>query len=175
MSLVERYEIKSQSRRRVQGHKVQLQKKILRKEAPESAQYFQRIIDTRLICGVRTRDKLRAFIKLCRLAQMGTGRPHSDLGDVARASTGIPPMEAAARWIVERNKILANVRDNYERAFLDFYARGTSDILNDVDKGFVPYGEAKTALNSALMDIVKADHKHRPIIEVITSVCKGVR
>lgn len=169
MSLIDRYEIKTTVRKRP---RVPKKDKIVVKEQPqESAQWFQRLIDTHLICGVRRNDKLRIFIKLCELSSWGAAHPRSDLANTSKGTAGVSAIESSARWVVERNKILSDVRERYEREFLRFYTNYESDILRDVEHGFIDYGEARTVLNSALIDIVRAGDRRKPIIEVITSVC----
>lgn len=170
MGLISRYEIKTTSHTYARCSKKNAPRD-KKDKARTPAQWFQRLVDTGLICGMRRNDKLRVFIQLCRLATMAAGHGTSDLAGAIKTRAEVPAIERAARWQLERQQILGDVRERYERLFLEFYTREENDILRDVEHGFIDFGETKTVLNSALMDIVRAGDRRRPIITVITSVC----
>ena len=173
MGLIARYEIKNvvKKARKKRATQIKSKSEPIPEQLPDASQWFQRFIDEGLICGVRKHDKLRVFIRLCKLSHMATARPMSDWAMTGKSSSGVAPIESATRWALEKNQILQDVRENFERQFLDIFTEPDADLLRDVERGYVNFGDAKSALNNALIDIVRATDRRRPIIEVITSVC----
>ncbi len=173
MGLIARYEIKNvvKKARKKRATQVKPKSEPVTEQLPDASQWFQRFIDDGLICGVRKHDKLRVFIKLCKLSHMAMSRPMSDLAKTGKGGGSIAPIERAARWALEKNQILQDVRESFERQFLDIYTEPDADLMRDIERGYVNFGDAKSALNNALIEIVRAGDRRRPIIEVITSVC----
>ena len=173
MGLIARYEIKNVAKkvRKKRATQVKPKSEPIPEQLRDSSQWFQRFIDDGLICGVRKHDKLRVFIKLCKLSHMAMPRPMSDLAKTGKGGGSVAPIESAARWALKKKQILQDVRESFERRFLDIYTEPDADLLRDIERGYVKFGDAKSALNGALFDIVRAADRRRPIIEVITSVC----
>lgn len=174
MGLIARYEIKNvvKKARKKRATQVKPKSEPVPEQLPDASQWFQRFVDEGLICGARKHDKLRVFIRLCKLSHMAMPQPMSDLAKAGKGGGGsIAPIESAARWALEKKHILQDVRESFERQFLDIYSEPGADLLRDIERGYVKFGDAKSALNNALIDIVRAADRRRPIIEVITSVC----
>ncbi len=173
MAIVERYVIKGPVRVKKILKRQQQKKQVRRKKSNASAnqQWFQRLIEMRIICGVRRKDKLRVFMRLCELSVQGFAKPNSEVSAEVKGNSGISAIEAAADKKAERARILRDVRSLSERKFLELYTRFDMDILRDIDNKFIDASDARTAINSALMDIVRAEDRRRPILTVITSVC----
>ena len=132
--------------------------------------FYDEILSRRLIAGERRHDKLRIFMRLCRLSQMGHCAPSVSIGMESKGAQNVPAIDRASENNVIRNKILADVRDMRERNFLMFYSEFQANILQDIDYGFLDYKKAKSILNSALIDIIHAADRRKPILSVITSV-----
>ena len=173
MGLIARYEIKNvvKKARKKRATHAKPKSEPVPEQLPNASQWFQRFIDEGLICGARKHDKLCVFIRLCKLSHMAMPQPMSDLAKTGKGGGTIAPIESAARWALEKNHILQDVRESFERRFVDEYTEPDADLLRDVERGYVNFGDAKSALNNALIDIVRAADRRRPIIEVITSVC----
>lgn len=169
MGLIEQYTIQLPARKRGRPQQTRVVRRKSKNAAP-SAQWFERLIDERLICGVRSKDKLKAFIRLCDLSIKGFAKPNSEVLAEVKGAGDMPALEIAARYKIERNKILNDVRDKNERKILDYYACFDTDVLRDIEFGFIKRDDVKSALNSALLDIVRANDRRRPILTVITSV-----
>lgn len=113
-------------------------------------EYYSEILHSHML----DKGQISLFIYLTWLSAMAFAKPKSDMSNESKAHSNIPAIENRAKYTARRLALLNAVQDDDEMRFLDYWARWDTDLLQAIDDNIVPFGYAKSALRSALNDIM---------------------